>query len=276
MIAGHMDEIGIMVTHIDKKGFLRFTPIGGLYPHTLFGGRVRFMNGTIGVIGMEDIKDFKKVAPLEKMYIDVGATSPQDCPVRVGDAAGFVRDFVDQGNVLISKAMDDRIAAAIMIQALKEVKDSPNEIYFVFTTQEEVGTRGAGTSAYSINPDLGIAIDVTDTGDTPNCPVMDVKMGKGPAIKVKDHSVIVDKRVVNWMIQSAEKLQMSYQLEVLAFGGTDAGAINRTRAGVPSGCISIPTRYIHTPSEMVSYPDVLDCVRLLADLVNSPVDLQEL
>ena len=100
-------------------------------------------------------------------------------------------------------------------------------------------------------------------------------MGKGPAIKVKDQSVIVDHRLVNWMSKSAEKLQMNYQLEVLAFGGTDAGAINLTRAGVPSGCISIPTRYIHTPSEMVDYQDVLDCVRLLLDLVSSPVEFEE-
>jgi endoglucanase len=231
------------------------------------------MNGTIGVIGMEELSDFEKFPPLSKFYIDVGASSKEDSPVKVGDAAGFIRNFEDLGSRLVAKSMDDRIAVAIMIQALKGLKSSPNELYFVFTTQEEVGTRGAATSAYGIDPDIGIAVDITGTGDTPNGIKMDVKLGKGPAIKVKDNSIVVDPKIINWMVNGAEKLNLLTQLEVLPFGGTDAGAMNLTRAGVPSGCISIPTRYAHTPSEMVDYQDVLDCVSLLVELISNPVKL---
>ncbi|MCJ7622553.1 MAG: M42 family metallopeptidase [Anaerolineaceae bacterium] len=273
MIAGHMDEIGIMATHIDENGYIRFTTIGGVSPITCIGGRVRFLDGTLGVIGMERIKDRTILPAFDKIFIDVGASNKQDCPVKVGDVAAFDRPFEDLGNRLVSKAMDDRIGAAIMIQALKDLDTSVNELFFVFTTQEEVGLRGAKTSAYGINPDIGIAVDITGSGDTPNGIKMEVSLGKGPALKVRDNSLIVDPKMIEWTSKAAEKIGIPYQYEVLTMGGTDAGAINLSRAGVPATCLSIPTRYVHSPSEMVDYNDVLNTVRLLVELVSKPVEL---
>ncbi len=273
MLAAHMDEIGIIVTHVDEGGFVRFTNIGSVTLRYLPSGRVRFLNGTIGVIGSEEVKDAYEIPPLTKMYIDVGATSRETCPVRVGDVAAFDRPFTDLGNRLVSKAMDDRIGVVVMIEALRQLVKSPYQIYFVFTAQEEVGVRGATTSAYSLDPDIGLALDVTRTGDTPKGIKMEVALGKGPAIKVKDAGMIVDPRVVNWMVKTAEAAGIPYQLEVMDRGGTDARSIQLTRAGVPAGCLSIPCRYIHSPSEMIDLNDVENAVKLLVQLISKPAVL---
>lgn len=275
MISGHMDEIGVVATHIDENGFVRFTSIGGVRPHTCIGGRVQFLSGVRGLIYMERPDAPDRLPGLENLYIDVGATSRQDCPVRVGDMAAFERPFLEIGTRLVSKAMDDRIAVAVMIEALRQVRDysGPNELVFVFSTQEEVGLRGATTAAYGVDPDLGLAVDVTSTGDTPRGSRMAVGLGKGPAVKVRDGGMLSDPRVVRWMERVAEENGIAYQLEVLEGGTTDARAIQLTKAGVPVGCLSIPTRYLHSPSEMVDYQDVLASVNLLAALVVSSIDL---
>ncbi len=276
MVAAHMDEIGVIVTWVDDEGFLRFAPTGGVSPVTLMGGRVRFANGTLGVIGWERWMrpDAGTRRPeLDEMFIDVGATSKEDCPVGIGDAAGFVRPFEDLGNRLVAKSMDDRIACAVAIQALKEITSTPNDLYVVFTVQEEVGTRGALTAAYGIEPALGIAVDVTMTGDTPKARPMAVSLGDGPAIKVMDSGMLAHPDVVRWMTTTAEALGIAYQREVLLGGSTDARAIQTSRAGVPAGCISIPCRYVHTPSEMVDTGDVEGAVKLLTALLSGPIVL---
>jgi endoglucanase len=268
-----MDEIGLIATHIDPNGFIRFSGIGGLYPHTLYSGRVRFVNGTTGVIGGERITDIKKTLSVSELFIDVGATSTKNCPIKTGDVAAFERPYFDMGKRMIGKAMDDRIGCAVMIEALRTLKNSPHEIYFVFTTQEEVGLRGATTSAYGIDPDIGISLDVTGTGDTPKARRMDVGLGKGPAIKIKDGGMLSDVRVVEWMIRTAEKAKIPFQREVLEGGTTDATAIQLTRSGVPAGCISIPCRYIHSPSEMVDIDDVNNATKLLVALLSAPISM---
>ena len=273
MLSAHMDEIGVMVTHVDKNGFARFTSVGGVRPHSCYGSRVRFMNGTVGVIGGERLDNANHVHALEAMYIDVGASSAEDCPIKIGDVAAFDRPFEDLGKRLVSKAMDDRVCAAVLIETLKQVKNSPHELYFVFSTQEEVGLRGATTAAYSIDPDVGIASDVTMTGDTPRGIKMEVGLGKGPAIKVKDGGMLADPKVVEAMIQCALKHNIPYQLEVLLGGTTDAKAMQISRAGMPAGCLSVPTRYLHTPSEMVDVEDVNNAVKLLTALLSEPIDL---
>ena len=273
MLAAHMDEIGLMATHIDENGFIRFTGIGGIRPAALTGSRVRFTSGAPGVIGSDRITDLTKVPTLEQCYIDVGASSKKDCPVKVGDVCGFDRPFLDLDKRLVAKAMDDRIACAVLIETLRQLKETPHEIHFVFTTQEEVGVRGAGTSAFGIDPDLGVAVDVTLTGDTPKGVRMAVALGKGPAIKVKDAGMLADARVVAWMVGTAERLKMPYQREVLEGGSTDARAIQVTRGGVPAGCLSIPCRYVHSPSEMVDYEDVQNAVKLMTALMSKPVEI---
>jgi len=273
MLAGHMDEIGLIATHIDESGFIRFSAIGGVYPHTLLGGRVRFVNGVSGVIGGERITDVGKTLTISQLFIDVGASNSKDCPIKTGDVAAFVRPFFDMGDRMVAKSMDDRIGCLVMMETLRSLKSSPHEIYFAFTTQEEVGLRGATASAFGIDPEIGISLDVTGTGDTPKSRKMEVSLGKGPAIKIKDGGMLSDPRVVQWMIRTAEKSKIPYQREVLEAGTTDATAIQLTRSGVPAGCISIPCRYIHSPSEMVDTKDVQNAIKLLTALLTAPISL---
>jgi putative aminopeptidase FrvX len=273
MLAAHMDEIGVIATHIDESGFVRFTTIGGVRRQTCVGGRVRFLNGTSGVISYEYLGDLNKLPTFNQMYIDVGASDREHCPVRVGDVAAFDRDFSPYGDRLVSKAMDDRIGVAVLIETLRLLKSSPNQVYFVFSVQEEVGLRGATTAAYGLDPDVGIAVDVTLSADTPKGIKMDVSLGSGPAIKVRDSGMLSDPQIVSWMVDVAEKTNIPYQMEVLEAGTTDARAIQLTRAGVPAGCISIPCRYVHAPSEMVDYNDVQNAVKLLLALVSKKVNL---
>lgn len=273
MIAAHMDEIGVMVTHITKDGFLRFTNIGGVRSHTLMGGRVQFADGRIGFINSDRLDDRSKIHGLDKHYIDVGASSPDDCPVSVGDAAGFVRPFIAQGSRLSAKSMDDRIGCVVAIEALKRLSTTPHDVYFVFSVQEEVGTRGAETAANAISPDVGIALDVTTTGDVPEAIAMSVSLGQGPAIKVKDSGMIAHTGLVRLMRQRAEEGNIPYQLEVLTGGSTDARSIQISNGGVMAGCISIPCRYVHTQSETVDADDVEGCIKLLVEILANPIEL---
>jgi len=274
MLAAHMDEIGLIVTHIDKEGFLRFSAVGGVSSFRLSGLRVAFSNGQVGVINLEKVDDPAR-ARMDRMFIDIGATSKEDAEskVSIGDFAVFRQDFVDLGDRVIAKAMDDRIGCAILIETAKRLKSSSNEVHFVFTVQEEVGCRGAGTSAYAIEPDLGIAVDVTRTGDTPEAATMEVSLGKGAAIKVKDSGIIAHPKVRSYLVETAKESDIPYQLEILEAGGTDAGPVQRSRGGVPAGVVSIPTRHLHSPSEMVDMGDVEACVRLLTAAMEK--DLRE-
>ena len=274
MVAAHMDEIGLIVSHVDDNGFVRFAPIGAVIRRYVLGGRVRFLNGAQGVIGYDRLENFNEVPALDKIYIDVGATSKKDCPVKVGDMAAFDRPFTEIGNRFVAKSMDNRAGVLVAIETLRALKSTPHDVYFVFTTQEEVGVRGATTSAYGVDPDVGIAVDVAPAGDTPNALKTEMALGKGPGIKIRDVGIISDPRVVQWMIHVAEKNKIPYQREVLLIGGTDARAIQLTRAGVPSGGLSIPVRYVHSPSEMVDYSDLQNSVNLLTAILRTPIDLE--
>jgi endoglucanase len=273
MLAAHMDEIGVMVSHITKKGFLRFTNIGGVFPHTLLGNRVQFADGTVGLIYSDRIEDRSKVHPLNKHYIDVGVSSKDECTVKVGDAAGFKRDFLAQGNRLTAKSMDDRIGCVVAIEAMKQLESSPHDLYFVFSVQEEVGTRGAQAAANKILPDVGIALDVTLTGDMPEARTMAVNLGEGPAIKVKDSGMIAHAGLVRAMRERAEESGIPYQFEVLDGGSTDARSMQIAGPGSAAGCISIPCRYVHSQSETVDLNDVKNSVNLLVELLSKPLNL---
>ena len=278
MLAAHIDEIGLIATHIDDHGFARFLPVGGVRPAACLGSRVRFLNGAAGVIGVERLSDLSKVPSFEQMFIDLGVSSRAECPVGVGDVAVFERPYQEVGRRVVAKALDDRIGVAILVETLRQLQTqkpaSPHEIYFVFSVQEEVGVRGATTAAFGIDPDLGLAVDVTGTGDTPKGLKMEVGLGKGPAIKVRDQGLLADPRLVRWLVQTAEKAGLPYQMEILERGYTDARAIQLARAGVPAGCISVPARYIHTPSEMVDLDDTHNAVRLLVEFLRKPVALE--
>ena len=241
MVAAHMDEIGVIATLIDDNGFIRFSPVGGVYNLDLFGRRVSFENGIVGVIGSEEDNKKRK---FQNMYIDIGAENKEACEkfVSVGDMAVFCGDFYEKGDAIISKALDDRSGCYVLLKTMEKI-NSENDIYFVFTTQEEVGLRGARTSSFSISPDYAVAVDVTDTGDTPEGIKMITKLSGGAAIKVMDRSILCDSFIRSKLAELASKNNIPYQLEVMNYGGTDAGAISLSGAGVNTGGISIPTRY---------------------------------
>lgn len=269
MLAAHMDQIGVIVTFIDDKGFLRFGNIGGLRPQVILGQRVVFENGTTGVIWYEEnIDDIKKLK-LDKMYIDIGATSREEAEgmVKLGDQAVYAADTKLQNGKIISKCMDNRIGCAILVQMALNSPKTDNEIYYVFTAQEEVGLRGARTAAFGIVPDMALAVDVTGTGDTPESKPMAVRLGAGPTIKIKDASVISHPAVKDRLIERAKSANIPYQFEIMTFGGTDAGSIHITAGGIPSGGVSVPTRHIHSSAEIVDMKDVENAVELLEHFV---------
>lgn len=269
MLAAHMDEIGLMVTHVEEEGFVRFTSIGGLRPMNCVGARAQFANGITGPITVERRDDYGTTPSLRHLYLDVGADSRESSPVRVGDTAVFVGPLVHQGSRVISKAMDDRIGCYVLLEVMRRLEKPTYDVFFAFTTQEEITLSGARTSAYRIDPDLAISVDVTSTGDTPKALPMDVALGKGPAIKVKDGGMIAHPQVRDLLVDAAERAGAPYQMEILLGGTTDAAAMQLVRAGVPSGCLSIPCRYVHSTAEMVDENDVENAVEVFLSLLSS-------
>ena len=275
MIAAHMDEIGFMVSHLDKEGFLRITPVGGFDPKTLIAKRV-LVHGEkktlVGIIGskpihvMED-EEKKKMPQIKDLFIDLGLAAKQvEKWVAKGDPVTLQQDFCEIGECLSGKAMDDRVGVFAMLEGLRKARKTSVEIYAVATTQEEVGLRGAGVSAFGVAPDVGIALDVTLACDVPGIPAPDqvAKMGKGVSISIMNAAIISHPQLVRDMKELAQQRKIPHQLDLMPRGGTDAGAIQRSRAGVPAITLSIPTRYVHSVVEMVSRVDVHAASDLLA------------
>ena len=274
MISAHMDQIGFMVIDIDEKGFLRFTNVGGISPIVSISQQVIFENGIRGVIYSEPVDDISKLK-LENMYIDIGAFSKEEAEkkVSIGDICIYKSEYVENENVVFTPYLDDRVGCFIAIEALKSIKNPLNDLYFVFSVQEEVGLRGAKTAAYRINPDVGIALDVTSNGDTPKAKRFAIGLNKGAAIKVKDNSIICHLGVKDILVSLAKNNEIPYQMEVLEFGGTDSGAIHVSREGVPSGVISVPTRYVHSTIEMAAKDDIVNCTKLLVEFLENNLDI---
>ncbi|NLJ41737.1 MAG: M42 family metallopeptidase [Clostridiales bacterium] len=274
LLAAHMDQIGLMVTHIDDKGFLRFAALGGISVANSICRRVIFRNGITGVIGYETEVESWKDITLAKMYIDIGASGKEEAEsqIKIGDVAVYHSPFSANNDKYMGGAMDDRAGCALLVETIKSLESTPNDLYFVFTTQEEVGLRGAKTSAYALEPDLGISVDVTITGDTPKAKPMAVSLGEGPAIKIKDASILAHPKVKELMVGTAKKHGIPYQLEILEFGGTDSGAIHLSRGGVPSGVLSIPCRYVHSDSETIDANDLKNGVKLLVKILEGEIN----
>lgn len=261
-VAAHMDEVGLMATYVEEKGYVRFTLIGGgIWPGV--GSRVRFADGTIGVIAVEHRDDATTMPEIHHLYIDVGATGRADCPIAVGAPAQFIGPLVHQGQRVISKTLDDRVGCYILIEVLRQLNATPHDLYAIFSTQEEITLAGARTAAFRIDPDVAISIDVTATGDTPKALPMAVELGKGPAIKVKDSGMMAHPLVRDRLVEAAKKAGVPFQMEILTRGSTDAAAMQLVRSGVPSGCLSIPCRFLHSPSEMADEADIDNAIRLL-------------
>lgn len=264
MLSAHMDQIGLIVVDIDENGFLRVAPVGGLSPIIAAAREVVFANGVHGVTALEPKSKNTAAATMQELFVDIGACDREhaEASVNVGDMCVFAGSFADLGDRICCAAMDNRIACAVLIEVLRRMR-TDHEVYAVFTAQEEVGLRGAAPAAYGISPDLNINLDTTIAADTPECAKLNMQLGKGAAIKAMDASVIVPAPVRRFLIEVAEKNGIAYQHEVLRAGGTDTGAIQRVRDGIPAGCVSIPTRYIHTPVEMIDLSDAENAVRLV-------------
>ena len=269
LLAAHMDSIGLVVTHIDDKGFARFAPIGGFAVGDLLNRRVHFSNGTRGVISFEEKTPFKELG-LDNLFLDIGAAdlSQAEKRIQVGDFAVYDGEPFAQDDIICGPYLDNRIGCLTLIAAMSQIKQTDCDLYVAFTAQEEVGLRGAQTAAFAIQPDYAIAVDVTDTGDLPECKYpMAVKLGAGPAVKVMDRSVICDLDVKNAMYQAAKDHDIAVQREIMEFGGTDTGVIQRTAGGVKAGAVSIPTRYIHSVNEMAHCRDIQQAAVLIAAVV---------
>ena len=270
MVAAHMDHIGFIVTHIDKKGFLRVHNVGGINRANSLNRRVVFANGVNGVLSHE-VKDFSPAnSPMSKLFIDIGARSREEAEamVDVGDVAVYAPDVFEMGQRVSGPAMDNRAGCALLVEALKALESRENTVVAVFTTQEEVGLRGAAVAAYGVAPDEGVALDVTLCGDTPKGVKISVELGAGIAVKVMDSSLICAPSMVKALESAAERAGAKHQREVLTGGGTDAGAIAQSRGGVPSGVLSIPCRYVHSAAETVDLSDMEAGVKTLVEYLS--------
>ncbi|MCB9231702.1 MAG: M42 family metallopeptidase [Bacteroidia bacterium] len=274
MVAAHMDEISFIVTHIDDDGFARFHTLGGFDPKTLTAQRV-IVHGKqdiIGVMGSKPIHimdpaDRNKAPKISDYFIDFGMEAKKVKEiVSVGDVVTRERSLIEMGDCVNSKSLDNRLSVYILIEALRRIRQPAFDLYAVFTVQEEIGIRGAKVAAHRINPDFGFGLDVTIAFDLPDASAHEkiTSLGKGTAIKIMDSSVISDPRMVKFMRETAEKHKIPYQNEILTGGGTDTAAIQREgKYGSISGCISIPTRHIHSVIEMAHKDDIQHSIDLL-------------
>jgi len=286
MIAGHMDEVGFMVRGINSKGFIKFSSIGGWWGHVVLGQKVvirtRKGKDIVGIVGAKaphvlSPDERKKVMDIDKMFIDVGSYGEYNAPdklgIKPGDPIIPLSEFYSLGDnkLLMAKAWDNRIGVAAAIDVLKELKGAahPNTVFGVGTVQEEVGLRGAGTSAFEIAPDIAFAVDVTIAADTPGSEDGDFaeQCGKGPSISVMDGSLLPNPTLRDLVFEIAEKDKIPFQFGSLTRGGTDGGRIAMSRSGVPSLTISVATRYIHSHNSILHIDDYNNLVKLLVAVI---------
>ena len=281
MLAAHMDEVGLMVKTITKEGFVQFAKMGGIDDRILLAQKVvvHTQKGPLlGIIGskpphIQKDEERKKIVTYDQLFIDVGAENLKDANkmgVKVGDPISFDVKYEKIGkDVVTGKAFDDRVGCAIMIETLKQLGSTDCTVYAAGTVQEEVGLRGAATATFGVNPDIGIALDVTIAGDVPGVREFDtsVKMGKGPVLTVADSGLITHPKVLRLFLDTADESKIGYQLETGLPGATDAARMSLTRQGVPSGTVSVATRYIHSPVGMLSLKDAEDSARLTAAVI---------
>ena len=276
MLAAHMDEVGLMVKTITKEGFLQFAKMGGIDDRILPAQKVTVFSkkGQFpGIIGskpphIQKEEERKKIITFDELFIDVGAESKDDAlalGIAIGDPVGFDIKYIELGrDVVVGKAFDNRAGCTTMVEALKRMEKTDCTVCAVGTVQEEVGLRGAAGAAFGVDPDLAIALDVTIAGDVPGVREFDtsVKMGKGPTLTISDSGLITHPTVLRWLLESAEEEKIPFQLETGLLGSTDAARISLTRQGIPSGNISIGTRYIHSPVGMLSLKDIENSAKL--------------
>jgi tetrahedral aminopeptidase len=284
MVSAHMDEVGLMIVQIEREGWLRFRPVGGLDDRVLLAKKVligeKAVAGVIGVkpIHLLDERSRQQVIRVEELTIDIGATGRDDAShqVTLGDYVSFDTAFVELGGSLRTvrgKAFDDRAGCAVLVELLQG--QYPCDLCAVFTVQEEVGLRGATVAAYSVKPDLAYALEGTSCDELPRKADTSsiTKLGDGPAVTVMDRSVICDPRLVDLLVDTAQRHSIPCQFKQPLVGGTDAGAIHRSREGVPTAVVSVPARYIHAPVSLMSMQDLDSTVHLMKETLNRSNDI---
>jgi putative aminopeptidase FrvX len=281
MLAAHMDEVGLMVKTITKDGFLQFSKMGGIDDRILPAQKVAVYSkkGIFpGIIGskpphIQKEEERKKILAYDDLFIDVGGEGKEDTQskgIAIGDPVAFDVKYVSLSkDVAIGKAFDNRAGCITMVETLKLLKETECTVCAVGTVQEEVGLRGAATAAFGVDPDLAIALDVTIAGDVPGVREFDtsVKIGKGPALTISDSGLITHPKVLRWLRETAEEEKIPYQIESGLLGSTDAARISITRQGIPSGNVSIATRYIHSPVGMLNLKDIENGAKLTASAI---------
>ncbi|MFA5364450.1 MAG: M42 family metallopeptidase [Candidatus Bathyarchaeia archaeon] len=281
MIAAHMDEVGFMIKNVTAKGFLQFTKVGGLDDRILLAQKVVVftekgpLNGVVGSkpVHIQTDAERKKVIDADHMFIDIGAKTKQDAQnmgVQVGDVACFDTKFARlNGGTVLGKAFDDRVGCAVMVEIMKKLGDVDCNVYAVGTIQEEVGLRGATVAAFRVMPDVGFALDASVSGDTPGLREGEApaKMGEGPVVTVADGGLITHPKLLKHITDCAKQEKIPYQLETGLRGSTDAARIALTKDGVPSGVISVATRYIHSPAAILCMDDVEKTVDLVVAVI---------
>jgi len=280
MLAAHMDEIGLMIENIDPSGKILFSTIGSVDTIMLLGERVHVETnkGIIhGVLTTKEINDgiyITQIPKVSELFVDTGLSKKEltKIGVEIGSYLSLERDlyFLGSEKIICGKAFDDRLGCYILIELAKKLKNSKNEIYFVFTIQEEIGLAGAMTSAYIVEPDWAIGVDVTGTTDA--FPDTTKTIGAGPCITIKDSETIGNKTLNKWLINTAKKLKMKIQLDVTDTGTTDAAAISMTRGGVPCTVVCVPIRNLHTTTAVGHKEDIENTIKLLAELLKNPPD----
>ena len=265
MLCAHMDEIGFIVNFIEDNGMLRVAPVGGIHYGASAFSEVVFENGTRGVLVAEADVPSKESPKAEKCVIDIGASSRREAErrVKIGDTCAVMPRVTKlNANRVVGRPLDDRIGCACMIKIAEELTAPANDIYYVFSVQEEVGLRGARPASFAIMPDVALIYDVTATGDEQSAKPMAVKLGGGVAVKIKDSSVICHAGLVDELLDTAKKEKIAAQCEILTFGGTDTASVQMTGTGCRAGALSIPTRYIHSSVEMIDLRDAEAAVAL--------------
>ncbi|MEO1051172.1 MAG: M42 family metallopeptidase [Bacteroidota bacterium] len=280
MVAAHMDEIGFIVTHIDDRGFVRFHTLGGFDPKTLTAQRV-IIHGKKDLVGVMGTKPIHVMTPEERnqlpktkdYYIDLGMKKEEvEKYVSIGNPVTRERELIEMGDCVNCKSIDNRVSVFVLIETLRNLKDTPYDVYGVFTVQEEVGIRGANVAAHQLNPDFGFGLDTTIAFDLPGAQPheMVTKLGEGAGIKIMDASTICDYRMVDYMKQTADENKIKWQPEILTAGGTDTAGIQRMgKNGAISGAVSIPTRHLHQVIEMAHKEDIQNCIDLLKACLSS-------
>lgn len=274
MFSAHMDSIGLVATHIDEEGFIHVGAVGGVAPLRVLYTPVRFQNGTCGVVCVPADAELTKLKASD-LLIDIGAASREEAArlVQIGDVAVYNTKTADVCGRIASPYTDNRVSCLVLLMAMSRLGQTDNDLYFVFSVQEEVGIRGAKTATWGVDPDYGIAVDVTPADDEPGSKhLVSSKLGGGAAVKVMDGSVICHPVVVEKLMKLAEEKGIKAQRDVIRAGGTDAGAIYLTRGGVYTGGISIPCRYVHSPMEMVDKNDVKACADLVAAFAEAKLE----